>query len=563
MRRLRIITQCFSFALFTFSFFFLTLQKNADGLFAPWFIRLNPLTGLLTLIASHKIIASVFVSASIVLVATIVWGRVFCGYICPLGALVDFADRYLFDKMRSPQRRPPLFLQRGKYIVLIALLIIAVFGSTVALFTDPISLLTRFFTLLAYPVVRFFENESIKTMAPVLAWIGADAVLYKTFMVPFFYGAMFSAVLAAAVLGGGFWDKRFWCQYICPSGAFFGIVGRFTFFRRFTHEKICRSCLLCARKCPTRAIDEKKTNRTNASECILCGICVGIKDDCSGFRFGKTAAGPHPTPDLHRRHLLAGIAGGVLFLPGIKFSSMKKRDETGRLIRPPGSVLEEEFLGRCIACGECMKSCPTNGLQPCGINDGIHRLFTPKLVPRIGWCDEKCALCGHVCPTGAIRNLTSGDKPFIKIGTAVIDRHRCVAWEQNKNCIVCDEVCPYNAIEGKMMETPKGLFKVPILYEDLCTGCGICENHCPISDMAAIMVYKFGENRKSKGPYASESEKQAITNRRSVSDSDGAFEGDAPSDQKDTAQRLSSPKEPGHDAGTTRKGTALPPGFTE
>jgi len=151
--------------------------------------------------------------------------------------------------------------------------------------------------------------------------------------------------------------------------------------------------------------------------------------------------------------------------------------------------------------------------------DGFSRLYTPKVVPRIAGCEEKCTLCGNVCPTGAIRKLSTEDKQFVKIGTAVLDQHRCLAWEQNKECLVCDEVCPFNAIEARVVDTIKGRFKVPVVNEDLCMGCGMCEQHCPIFDTAAIVVYKFGENRRLEGPYMNEYQKNKISNLRKVSDS--------------------------------------------
>jgi ferredoxin len=167
-----------------------------------------------------------------------------------------------------------------------------------------------------------------------------------------------------------------------------------------------------------------------------------------------------------------------------------------------------------------MKACPTNALQPCTLGDGFNRLYTPKLVPRIGACDSRCHLCGYACPTGAIRRMPIEEKPYMKIGTAVVDRHRCLAWEQNKECLVCDEVCPFNAIEPHLAETTKGRFKVPVVQEDLCVGCGMCEMQCPVFDRGAIEVFRFGENRLASGPYANTYQKQKIDALRKKSDQD-------------------------------------------
>lgn len=228
------------------------------------------------------------------------------------------------------------------------------------------------------------------------------------------------------------------------------------------------------------------------------------------------------------------------------------------MIRPPGAVPESEFLARCIACGACMKACPTRALQPCTIEDGAQRLFTPRLVPRVGACDDKCHLCGHVCPTGAIRALPLEEKKYVKVGTAVIDRHRCLSWQQNKECLVCDEVCPYNAIEARVVDTVKDRYKVPVVFEDYCTGCGLCEYHCPIADSAAIQVYRFGEKRLSRGEYLSARQKQMIQDRRTHSDA-AHLSVEAPSAGFTSDAAAQSPAAPDAQAAPQSN---LPSGFT-
>jgi MauM/NapG family ferredoxin protein len=316
------------------------------------------------------------------------------------------------------------------------------------------------------------------------------------------------------------------------------------------------------------AIDRQKVYRTNQTECIECGVCTQVREGCSSFRIGKPGDSRSTTgPDLKRRHLVAGAAGGLLLLPMYRANAVSKRDDTGRLIRPPGAIPESGFLAKCIGCGVCMKACPTNTLQPCLFTDGFNRLYTPKIVPRIAGCEEKCHLCGYVCPTGAIRKLPYEEKRFAKVGTAVIDRHKCVAWEQNKECLVCDEICPYNAITAYQVETTTGRFKVPVVDEELCTGCGMCEQHCPVFDNAAIVVFKYGENRRASGPYATDSQKKRIEDKRRVSDarqmSGDDHQGGGSSDPYGLGNGSSGESsgfvnEPG-----TSSENSLPPGFSE
>ena len=467
----------------------------------------------MTFIASRSIIPGFALVALIITAITAVFGRVFCGFFCPLGASIDFVDHFFFKTIRRTTPRPPQYLQKLKYIFLFAVIIVTLAGALFPVFTDPLSLMTRIATVLIYPLPAITGN----LLQPLISSLSASNRLH----IPVFYGSLGIAVLFVSVFAGALFDQRFWCQYICPSGAFFGLLSRFALFRRTTSTATCGGCTACVKVCPTRAINERNFRVTSSAECILCGKCVGIKKDCSAFRFGasKDHAGTITGPDIGRRHMVAGVAAGAFLLPMLKADAMTKRDNTGRLIRPPGAVPDALFNARCLACGQCMKVCPTNALQPCTLGDGLSRLFTPKVVPRIGGCEEKCFLCGQVCPTNALRTLTYEEKRFAKIGTAVIDRHRCLAWEQNKECLVCDEVCPYNAIETKVVETTKGPFKVPVVDEDLCIGCGMCEQQCPIFDTAAIVVFKFGENRRAAGPYVSDSRKQMILERRRRSDS--------------------------------------------
>ncbi|MBD3345598.1 MAG: 4Fe-4S binding protein [Chitinivibrionales bacterium] len=518
LRKIRIVSQLFFLILFVSLFFFANTYPAAYTWQSEWFLRLNPLVGILTTISARSVFLRLVILSGVILVLSLLFGRFFCGFVCPLGAAIDGSDRYVFNKMRMRKSPPPRALQRVKYFILIALFFMALFGVLFPLFMDPISLFTRIFTLVVYPFEALVRADGRQYLQPLFRVIGADELAYATVKIPLFYGGVGALILGAIVFGGGFLDKRFWCQYICPSGALFGILSRFALFRRTTDTRACNSCKACAGKCPTRAINKERPEETSVAECIVCGLCTEVRKGCTDFRFSAPSLATTTGPDVARRHVVAGVLGGAVMVPLLRADAFTKRDNTGRLIRPPGAVPEDLFGSRCIACGECMKVCPTNALQPCILNDGFSRLYTPKLVPRIGACEEKCYSCGHVCPTGAIRELSYEQKRFVKIGTAVIDRRRCLAWEQNKECLVCDEVCPYNAITPKYVRTTTGMFKVPVVNEDLCLGCGFCEQHCPIFDKAAIVVYKFGENRRESGTYISKWQKESIVEQRRRSD---------------------------------------------
>jgi MauM/NapG family ferredoxin protein len=168
-------------------------------------------------------------------------------------------------------------------------------------------------------------------------------------------------------------------------------------------------------------------------------------------------------------------------------------------VRPPGAAPEPDFLSKCIRCGECMKACPTNTLQPVWLKAGLGGIFTPAAIMRLAGCATNCNVCGRVCPTGAIRDLLLIEKNHAKMGTAWIIRQNCLAWEQDKKCLVCDEVCPYNALSFK--PAPGLRNAVPFVLADRCTGCGWCESKCPVNGASAIRVNIIGELRLSSESY--------------------------------------------------------------
>jgi len=188
------------------------------------------------------------------------------------------------------------------------------------------------------------------------------------------------------------------------------------------------------------------------------------------------------------------VAAGAVAVPFLRLGSLARRPEEF-LLRPPGVEDEGEFLARCIRCGECMKVCLTNGLQPVLWEAGLEGLYTPKLVPRLGYCDPNCTLCGQVCPTGAIPRLDLEVKQNLALGTATINRSRCIPYSEGTGCLVCEEHCPvapkaitFNVAEVPDQQGKKTLVKLPVVQPDRCIGCGHCEHVCPVGGEAAIRV---------------------------------------------------------------------------
>lgn len=204
-------------------------------------------------------------------------------------------------------------------------------------------------------------------------------------------------------------------------------------------------------------------------------------------------------------------------MPAARISNYPGKESSPRAIRPPGAVEESDFLERCIRCAECMKVCPNNALHPAFFEAGPEGVWTPILIPKIGYCEHSCVLCGQVCPTGAISKIEEKDKlgqgvEAVVIGTAMFDRGRCLPWAMATPCTVCEEFCPTSPkaiwVEKALVprrgqvsqagdEPHPEMVEVlrPHIDPALCIGCGACENVCPVVDQPAVYVTSAGESR--------------------------------------------------------------------
>jgi MauM/NapG family ferredoxin protein len=203
---------------------------------------------------------------------------------------------------------------------------------------------------------------------------------------------------------------------------------------------------------------------------------------------------PRQAYDPSRRQFLGATALAIGGVALFRADAVRQRSDD-RLIRPPG-VIESDMLDKCIRCGECVRSCPTHGLQPAFNQAGLEGLWTPLLIPRLGYCAYSCNSCGQVCPVQAIPPLTLEEKRTHVIGKAYIDQNRCIAWVDQRDCIVCEEMCPLpekaiylEAREFTRQDGSSAVVQVPHVERDKCIGCGICEFKCPLSGNAAIRVY--------------------------------------------------------------------------
>lgn len=462
-----------------------------------WLLELDPLVGLATLLTTGTVYRGL-IWGVVTLGLTALIGRFFCGWICPLGTLQHlfgaWGDRYRKPRHQAAGRRP-LPAQQVKYWLLVGLLTMAAAEMARPVLTMlgdagwlPLALIAAG----GYAAIRWGRNNAIRSLGWMTAVAGvAGLVLDVAFPghrlisgglqtglldpIPLVYrsvslvvlpllapmgrsvvavGGLITGAVFLIVLALSAWRPRFYCRYVCPLGALMGLTARWSPWRmgrRDAGANACTGCGRCDRHCEGACAP---ADRIQWAECVFCYNCPG---DCPegiiGYGSRPSTAGEMPGPDLNRRALITAGAVGAMALPLTRLGDPLGVGWRPDLVRPPGALTESLFLDRCIKCGQCMRVCPTNVIQPAILAAGLEGLWTPRLDFRLGTsgCQHNCIACGHVCPTGAIRPLAldermgrgaQADAGPIRIGTAFVDRGRCLPWAMGTPCIVCQENCP-------------------------------------------------------------------------------------------------------------------------
>ena len=421
------------------------------------------------------------------LVLTLIFGRIYCSVICPLGIFQDVLARFRRKKNKYSYSKEVRWL-RYPVLVLFIIALVAGVGAFFQLLA-PYSSYGRIATMIFQPIWMLGNNvlAAIAERADSYAFYSVDVWMKS---LPVFGIAVVTLVVLFVLAWRG---GRTYCNTICPVGTVLSFFARFSWLKiRFDEEK-CKNCSMCSKNCKAACIDYK-THSIDYSRCVVCGNCI------SACKFGALKYSGKSTPNSpldpsKRSFLLASamVAGAAvaqkkekLMDGGLAELEDKVAPERQTPLTPPGSLSFEHFAQHCTGCQLCVSECPNDVLRP---SSDLMHLMLPTMSYERGHCRPECTRCSSVCPAGAIKPIDKDEKSSIQIGHAVWIKKNCVVLTDEVECGNCARHCPAGAIEMVQLdENDEESPMVPAINEAACIGCGACEYVCPSRPFSAIYV---------------------------------------------------------------------------
>lgn len=428
------------------------------------------------------------------IVITLIFGRIYCSVICPLGVMQDVISWFhgKRKKNRFTYSAEKKWLRYPLLVVFIAA-IVAGIGSFVALLA-PYSSYGRIVVNLFKPIYETGNN--------VLASIAEHFNSYAFYHVDIWVKSMPTLIIAAVtfvIIALLAWrGGRTYCNTICPVGTFLSFFSRFSLLKIHFDEEKCKNCSLCTKNCKASCIDYKN-HTVDHSRCVTCGNCIeACRFGALSYRYGRTVkpAKSDNEPDPSRRSFLIGAALATTATAlaqekkkvdgGLAAIEEKKAPQRTTAITPPGSFSAKNMQKHCTACQLCVSACPNQVLRP---STGLLTLMQPTMSYERGYCRPECNRCSQVCPAGAIKPITLEEKSSTQIGHAVWIKKNCIPVTDGVECGNCERHCPTGAIEMEALDPDDEMsVMIPTINEAKCIGCGACENLCPANPFSAIYV---------------------------------------------------------------------------
>ena len=447
------------------------------------------------------VMSTSFVIVAAILFFTLLFGRVYCSVVCPLGVMQD-GFNYLARKVKKNRFHYVRENRWLRYPLLGIFILLMLLGlNAIAILIAPYSAYGRIAANLLQPLYLWINN--------IFAGIAERAESYSFYHVDVWMKSGASLIIAiATLLVVGFLSLRrgrTWCNTVCPVGTILGLVSRFSLFRPVINVDKCRNCRKCERICKASCIDIQN-HKIDYSRCVACMDCISkCKHDALHFENTRFRLNPqlqHPpvcmygSPEtMSRRSFLAttALVAGTAAVEaqekmvdgGLAAVQDKKIPTRDLPLKPAGSLSIKNFSTRCTGCQLCVAECPNHVLRP---SDKLESLMQPEMSFERGFCRPECTRCSQVCPSGAIRPVSKEEKTAIHIGFAVVVPDNCVAYSHGEQCGNCARHCPSGAIVMVPRDKDSDSVLVPSVNTDRCTGCGACEYLCPSRPFSAIFV---------------------------------------------------------------------------
>ena len=473
----------------------------------------------------------------VVLILTLLFGRVYCSYICPLGIFQDvtgwFSKKVHNAGKKKFRLRFALPKTKLRYSILV-IVCLSLFSRNIFLINwlDPYSNFGRFVSDLLRPAYMLANNM----LVGILESFGSYALYPVTVAKTDPYVLIIPVLMLALVVWLSVWKGRLYCNTVCPVGTLLGLVSKKSLYKIRFDASACNQCGKCMFSCKSQCMDIKKME-VDFTRCVGCGNCMKSCDkNAVGYSIALARKPKKEEKvDVSKRDFVAGSALAIATLSGLSIPAiaqpLSRRSQrrhrkrginhentlgkgTGNMevlanhvVTPPGSFSREHFTGNCTACHLCVSACPTGVLKPSLFEYGFFGMMQPYMDFDANFCNFECTRCTEICPNGAILPLTTEQKVITQIGIARFEKENCVVYVDETACGSCSEHCPTHAVR---MIPYKDELTIPEVTPEICIGCGACEYACPVSPYKAIVVDGHLTHQEAQKPKEEELETKPL-----------------------------------------------------